>query len=247
MKIKHIEGYDCIDDNLAIILKNRGVDIRETFSNLWYFEFDSNAETIGKALMKKIDNKYLKLKEKFNINYAIYENMYRNNEIELKIFGERQKLKISEIDKIIKTKCNSDNIIIVELDTFKYKYDKGFQKYIGTHSCVITENIGDKAKIIDVWYNLYNMEIEYKDLLNAIVRIVVLDISSIKENKLSKSQLKPYLLDEKSITEMKAFFNKIEKIDLKKEYLGLDFDMIFKAPIDKGLRKVIMNRQRFAY
>ena len=52
---------------------------------------------------------------------------------------------------------------------------------------------------------------------------------------------------EKSIDEMKIFFEKIVKIDLAKEYLGLGFEMIFKAPIDKGLQKIIMNRQRFAY
>lgn len=247
MKGKHIEGYDCIDDNLEIVLKNKNIDIREIFSDLWYFEFNENAETLGTGLMQKNDNKYIKLKENFNINYAIYENKYRNNKIELKNFGVSQKVGINEIDKIIKEKCNDNNIIITELDTFKYKYDKGFQKYVGTHSCVITEKTENKARIIDVWYNLYDIEIEYKDLLNAITRIVVLDISDVKESKFSKTQLKTYLLDEKSIAEMKTFFEKIVKIDLEKEYLGLDFDMIFKAPIDKGLRKVIMNRQRFAY
>ena len=247
MKIKHIEGYDCIDDNLKIVLKNKNVDIRKIFSDLWYFEFDENTETLGKGLMQGIDNKYERLKQDFNINYTIYENKDRNNEIALKDFGVSSKLEINEIDKIIAEKCNNNNILIVELDTFKYKYDKGFQKYTGTHSCIITEKKGDKATIIDAWYNLYNMEIEYKDLLNAITRLVVLDISNIKEKKFSKSELKTYKLDEKSIFEMRVFFEKLAKIDLAKEYLGLDFEMIFKAPIDKGLRKVIMNMQRFAY
>ena len=247
MNVKHIEGYDCIDDNLEIILKNKNIDIRKIFADLWYFEFNENAETLGKGLMQRNDNKYEKLKESFNINYTIYENKYKNNEIELKNFGISSKLEINKIDKIIAEKCNNENILIIELDTYKYKYDKGFQKYTGTHSCIITEKKGDKAAIIDVWYNLYNIEIEYKDLLNAITRLVVLDISNIKEKKFSKSELKTYILDEKSIDEMKIFFEKIVKIDLAKEYLGLGFEMIFKAPIDKGLQKIIMNRQRFAY
>lgn len=247
MEVKHTEGYDCIDDNLKIVLKNKNVDIRKIFSNLWYFEFDENAETLGKGLMQRIDNKYEKLKQDFNINYTIYENKDRNNEIVLKDFGVSSKLEINEIDKIIAEKCNNDNILIVELDTFKYKYDKGFQKYIGTHSCVITEKKGEKAQIIDVWYNLYNKEIEYKVLLNAITRMVVLDISNIKEKEFNYSKLKTQILDEKSVIEMKTFFKKVIKIDLQKEYLGLDFEMVFKAPIDKGLRNIIMNRQRFAY
>lgn len=247
MEVRHTEGYDCIDDNLKIVLKNKNVDIRKIFSDLWYFEFDENTETLGKGLMQRIDNKYEKLKQDFNINYTIYENKDRNNEIALKDFGVSSKLEINEIDKIIAEKCNIDNILIVELDTFKYKYDKGFQKYIGTHSCVITEKKGEKVQIIDVWYNLYNKEIEYKVLLNAITRIVVLDISNIKEKEFNYSKLKTQILDEKSIIEMKTFFKKVIKIDLQKEYLGLDFEMVFKAPIDKGLRKVIMNRQRFAY
>ena len=247
MEVKHTEGYDCIDDNLKIVLKNKNIDIRKIFSDLWYFEFNENTETLGKGLMQRIDNKYEKLKQDFNINYTIYENKYRNNEITLKDFGISSKLEINEIDKIITEKCNNNNIIIVELDTFKYKYDKGFQKYIGTHSCIVTDRKGEKTKIIDVWYNLYNIEIEYKVLLNAITRIVVLDISNIKEKEFNYSKLKTQILDEKSVIEMKAFFKKIIKIDLQKEYFGLDFEMVFKAPIDKGLRKIIMNRQRFAY
>lgn len=247
MEVKHTEGYDCIDDNLKIVLKKKNIDIRKIFSDLWYFEFDENAETLGEGLMQRIDNKYEKLKQDFSINYTIYENKYRNNEINLKDFGISSKLEINEIDKIITEKCNTNSIIIVELDTFKYKYDKGFQKYIGTHSCIVTDRKGEKTKIIDVWYNLYNIEIEYKALLNAITRIVVLDISNIKEKEFNYSKLKTQILDEKSVIEMKAFFKKIIKIDLQKEYLGLDFEMVFKAPIDKGLRKIIMNRQRFAY
>lgn len=247
MEVKHTEGYDCIDDNLEIVLKCKNYDIRKIFSELWYFEFDKNEETLGKGLMKKNDNKYQKIKENFNVDYELYENKSRDNKIKLKDFGISKKVKIEDIDNIIKAKCNNNNIIIVELDTFKYKYDKGFKKYIGTHSCIITEKKGEKAKIIDVWYKLYNIEIEYKELLNAITRIVVLDISNIKDNKIDKGKMKKCVLDKKSIVEMNEFFKELAKIDLKKEYLGLDFEMVFKAPIDKGLRKVIMNRQRFAY
>ncbi len=98
--------------------------------------------------MQRIDNKYEKLKQDFNINYTIYENKDRNNEIVLKDFGVSSKLEINEIDKIIAEKCNNDNILIVELDTFKYKYDKGFQKYIGTHSCVITKKKEKKPRLL---------------------------------------------------------------------------------------------------
>ena len=38
MEVKHTEGYDCIDDNLKIVLKNKNVDIRKIFSNYSYFE-----------------------------------------------------------------------------------------------------------------------------------------------------------------------------------------------------------------
>lgn len=148
MEVKHTEGYDCIDDNLKIVLKNKNVDIRKIFSDLWYFEFDENTETLGKGLMQGIDNKYERLKQDFNINYTIYENKDRNNEIALKDFGVSSKLEINEIDKIIAEKCNNNNILIVELDTFKYKYDKGFQKYIGTHSCVITEKKVKKPRLL---------------------------------------------------------------------------------------------------
>ena len=71
MEVKHTEGYDCIDDNLKIVLKNKNIDIRKIFSDLWYFEFNENTETLGKGLMQRIDNKYEKLKQDFNINYTI--------------------------------------------------------------------------------------------------------------------------------------------------------------------------------
>lgn len=247
MEIKHIEGYDCIDDNLRVILKSKNLDIRKIFSNLWYFEFDENVETLGKGLMQRNDNKYQALKENFNINYMIYENKNKNNEIKLKNFGTSQTAKIDEIDKIIKEKCNDNNVIIIELDTFKYRYDKGFRKYTGTHSCIITEIKENTAKIVDVWYRLNNVEIECEELLNAINRIIVLDVSKIEQKEFDKEILESYILNEKSIYEMEKFFTRINKIDLKKEYLNLDFEMVFKAPIDKGLRKTIMNRQRFAY
>lgn len=248
MEIKHIEGYDCVDDNLGVILKNKNIDIRKIFSNLWYFEFNKEAETLGKGLMQSDDNKYEKIKENFNINYMIYENLDRNNEIKLKNFGVSKRIKANEINKIIKNKCNdNNNIIIAELDTSKYKYDKGFQKYIGTHSCIITGKIENKAQIMDVWYNLYNVEIEYKELIDAITRVVVLDTSNIKEKEFTQRNFISHIINDKSISEMYIFFDKLFKINLEKEYMNLGFDMVFKAPIDKGLRKIIMNRQRFAY
>lgn len=247
MEIKHIDGYDCIDDNLNIVLKGKNVDIREIFSDLWYFEFNENSELLGKGLMTSNDNKYEKLKEKFNIDYIIYENKNRNNNIVLKDLGVVEKLELEKIDKIIQENCNESNVIIVEVDTFKYKFDKGFQKYNGTHSVILTEKIDNKAKIIDVWYKLYNIEMDYYELLNSITRIVILNISRLKQKSFDKNEFKSYILSEKSIIEMKKFFKKLPGINLKKEYMDLDFEMVFKAPIDKGLRKVIMNRQRFAY
>ena len=247
MEINHIEGYDCIDDNLRIVLNNSNIDIRKIFNKLWYFRFDKNQETIGNGLMQTNDDKYKELKDNFNINYEIYENKDRDNKIILKDFGESKIVGINEIDNIIKTKNKKKNIIILEVNTFKYKYDKGFRKYTGTHSCIITEKNGDKAKIIDVWYKLNNVEMEYKELLNSITRIIILDISNIKVKKIAPKEFATYLLDERSIKEMKDFFEKVKEIDLNKEYLGLDFEMVFKEPIDKGLRKTIMNRQRFAY
>ena len=247
MEIKHIEGYDCIDDNLGVVLKSKNLDIRKIFSKLWYFEFNGNLETLGNGLMQSNDNKYEALKENFNINYIIYENKDKNNEIKLKDFGTSTIVKINEIDTVIRERCNDSNIVIIELDTFKYRYDKGFKKYTGTHSCIMTEIKGNQAKILDVWYKLNNIEIEYEELLNAITRIIVLDISNIKEKDFNKESLKNYILNEKSVNEMKNFFKKLNQIDLTKEYLDLDFEMVFKAPIDKGLRKTIMNRQRFAY
>lgn len=46
---------------------------------------------------------------------------------------------------------------------------------------------------------------------------------------------------------MKIFFDNLKKIDLKKEYMNLTIEMVFKSSLDKGFRKIIMNRQRFAY
>lgn len=247
MEVNHIEGYDCIEDNLRILLNDKKADIRRIFNKLWYFRFNKNLDTIGNGLMCTNDNKYKELRENFNIKYEIYENKNRDKNIILKDFGKSKVIEIDKIDEIIKAKCNSENIIVLEVNTFKYEYDKGFQKYIGTHSCIITEKNEKKAKIIDAWYKLYNKEIEYKSLLNAITRIIVLDISNIKEKEIEPNKLTDCLLDEKSINEMEDFFHELEKIDLKQEYLGLDFEMVFKAPIDKGLRKVIMNRQKFAY
>jgi len=246
MEVKHIDGYDCIDDNLRIVLNNYGIDIRRIFNKLWYFKFNKNSnKNIGEGLMLTNDNKYKELKENFNINYEIYENKNRDRNIMLKDFGKSNMVEIEKIDEIIKNKCTKENIIILELNTFEYEYDKGFKKYIGTHSCIMTEKNYELANVIDVWYGLYNKKIEYKNLLNAITRIIVLDISNIKEKNFKPQEL--YLLDQKSINEMKDFLDSIEKINLKEEYLGLDIEMAFKAPIDKGLRKIIMNRQRYAY
>lgn len=247
MEINHIEGYDCIDDNLQILLNDKKVDIRRIFNKLWYFRFNKNSNNIGERLMCTNDNKYEELKKVFNIDYEIYENKNRNKNIILKSLGKSKAIGRIQIDKIIEEKCNNKNIIILELNTFDYEYDKGFQKYTGTHSCVITKKNEKKAKIIDVWYKLYDKEINYENLINAITRIIILDISNIKEKEFNPNELSKTLLDERSVNEMKDFFSCLGKIDLNQEYLGLDFEEVFKAPIDKGLRKIIMNRQRFAY
>ena len=247
MEVKHTEGYDCIDDNLKIVLKNKKLDIRKIFKNLWYFKFDENRETLGKGLMQINDNKYSQLKENYNIKYDIYENGCRNKQIELKNFGTSTIIETKEIDKIINDKCNSKHIIILEVDTFNYIYDKGYKKYIGTHSCILTEKIGNLAKIVDVWYELYNVEVQYTELLNSITRIIILDISDIQEKDIDQKELKECVIDEISIEEMKKFFNNLKEVDLKKEYMDLNIEMVFKAPLDKGLRKIVMNRQRFAY
>ena len=39
MEVKHIEGYDCIYDNLRILLKDKNVDIRRIFNKLWYSSY----------------------------------------------------------------------------------------------------------------------------------------------------------------------------------------------------------------
>ena len=41
MEANHIEGYDCIDDNLRIVLKDNQIDIRRIFNKLWYFRFNN--------------------------------------------------------------------------------------------------------------------------------------------------------------------------------------------------------------
>ena len=51
MEANHIEGYDCIDDNLRIVLKDNQIDIRRIFNKLWYFRFNKNLDSIGKGLM----------------------------------------------------------------------------------------------------------------------------------------------------------------------------------------------------
>ena len=247
MTIKHTEGYDCIDDNLNVILKMYDIDIRRTFSKLWYFEFKYNGETIGRSLMQKNINKYKIIKDLYNIDYKIYENEGRNKLLKLKTFDNVQLVGIDRIDEIIKLNCRMRNIIIIEVDTYKYKFDKGYKKYIGTHTCILKDIIDNKATILDAWYNLENEKIDYNELLDSITRIVILDISCIKEKKLYKRELKEIYLNNDSINEMKEFFTMLENINLEKEYLNLDFDTVFKAPIDKGLRKIIMNRQRFAY
>ena len=229
-----------------MVLKKYDFDLRNTFYNLWYFEFNEKKDLIGQGLMTHNVNKYEILKKRFNINYQIYENTNRNKDINLKNFGEYTQLDKYKINNIIKSNLENKNIIICEVDTFKYKYDKGFQKYYGVHSCIIQDIIGPKAIILDVWYNLFDAEIEYEDLLNAITRIVVLDMSEIEENKIEKLEVKNYILTDQSIIEMKNFFMSIDNLNLNKEYMQLDFDIIFKAPIDKALRKIVMNRQRFA-
>lgn len=105
MEVNHIEGYDCIDDNLRIALNDNNIDIRKIFNKLWYFRFDKNNETIGNGLMQTNDDKYKELKDNFNINYEIYENKNRDNKITLKDLGKSKVVGIDEIDKIIKTKC----------------------------------------------------------------------------------------------------------------------------------------------
>lgn len=106
MKLWHIEGYDCIDDNLNIILNTKNIDIRKIFKNLWYFKFDENSKTLGQGLMQNDDNKYNHLKENYNINYQIYENKSRNKQINLKNFGASTSVNVEEIERIINDKCN---------------------------------------------------------------------------------------------------------------------------------------------
>lgn len=206
MEVNHIEGYDCIEDNLRMLLKDSKVDIRRMFNKLWYFSFNKNLDSIREGLMCANDNKYKKLKENFNIGYEIYENKNKNKGVVLKNFGKSKNVEQSQINKIIRAKCSDKNIVILEVKTFDYEYDKGFRKYIGTHSCVITKINKETAQIIDVWYKLYNQKTEYKKLLNAITRIIVLETSNIEEKKFEFDELSEVLLDEKSINEMKEFF-----------------------------------------
>lgn len=246
MDIQHIEGYDCIDDNLAIILKSYSLDIRKTFSKLWYFELADNDKLLGNRLMLSNINKYLFLEQNFNIKYNIFENSDRNKEIQLKNFGTFTNANRRELDKIIRENYLLNNIIIVEVDTFKYKYDKGFNKYTGTHSCIIT-NINNNISILDVWYNLKDAKLSYEELLDCTLRVIILDMSNIKEKEPNSRELRENLLSNRSVDLMKKFFEELPNINLDKEYNNLDFELVFKAPIDKALRKIIMNRQRYTY
>lgn len=247
MSIQHIEGYDCIDDNLASILKSYSLDIRKTFSKLWYFELADNDKLLGDRLMLSNINKYLFLEENFNISYNIFENLNRNKEIQLKDFGKFVHVDRDELDRIIKEKYLLNNIIIVEVDTFRYKYDKGFNKYTGTHSCIITSINNNDVNILDVWYKLEDAELSYEELLDCTLRVIILDMSKIKEKDVTNKELKENLLSNTSVALMKEFFNELPNINLEKEYYNLDFELVFKAPIDKALRKIIMNRQRYSY
>lgn len=247
MDIQHIEGYDCIDDNLAIILKSYSLDIRKTFSKLWYFELSDNDKLLGNRLMLSNINKYLFLEQNFNIKYNIFENSDRNKEIQLKNFGTFTNVNRRELDKIIRENYLLNNIIIVEVDTFKYKYDKGFNKYTGTHSCIITNINNNNVSILDVWYNLKDAKLSYEELLNCTLRVIILDMSNIKEKEINSRELKENLLSNTSVDLMKEFFEELPNINLEKEYNNLDFELVFKAPIDKALRKIIMNRQRYTY
>jgi len=247
MDIQHIEGYDCVDDNLATILKSYSLDIRKTFSKLWYFEMVDNDKLLGNRLMLTNINKYLFLKEKFNISYKIFENLNRNKEIQLKYFGESAYVDREELEKIIKENYLLNNIVIIEVDTFKYKYDKGFNKYTGTHSCIITNINNNNVNILDVWYKLKDADLSYEQLLDCTLRVIILDMSRIKEKNVTNKELKETLLSNTSVAEMRQFFEELPNINIEKEYNNLDFELVFKAPIDKALRKIIMNRQRYTY
>lgn len=191
-------------------------------------------------------NKYLFLEQNFNIKYNIFENSDRNKEIQLKNFGTFTNANKRELDKIIRENYLLNNIIIVEVDTFKYKYDKGFNKYTGTHSCIIT-NINNNISILDVWYNLKDAKLSYEELLDCTLRVIILDMSNIKEKEPNSRALRENLLSNRLVDLMKKFFEELPNINLDKEYNNLDFELVFKAPIDKALRKIIMNRQRYTY
>lgn len=247
MEIKHIDGYDCIDDNLATIFAIYKLDIRRIFANLWYFEFDKSAPIIGEGLMNTNINKYNSLNKYFNINYYVYENTERDQNLILKDIGNHKKTKKEEILNIIQKNKNKNNIIIAEVDTYRYRYDKGYEKYKGTHSYIINKINENNLEIIDVWYKLYNAKLEYEEFIESVCRIIVLDMEKVEIKSIKKEELKNSIIDEKSIENMKEFFKRLLSIDLEKEYNGLEIEFIFKAPIDKGLRKIIMNRKRYAY
>lgn len=227
--MKKYEGYDCVDLSIAYVCESLKQEYRGMFLGSWGLGFSSQGELIGEKIILERTERFGLLKK----IHGISSKQYVNENIPLDIYQKLNPVceyrgRWEDIKGHIKKNC------LMDIDTFGCRWDKGYKKYHGTHSCIVEHIEGGLYTIWDSWYEVRYI-ISEKELEQIIQRVIILESDITEESELI-TELRNMLETKKEmIGDMIKLKDSLKKVNLENEFKGCTKTTYFHAPLDSKM------------
>lgn len=245
---KHTEGYDCLDDAMALAFKKYNLNYNLVFVKSWCFNFERSSDTLGESLNGNRGDRFEIISDIFNLKLDCYTLKNKNDKYPL---GDFLKLKyVDNIEELLKTTINEQNKeLIVQYDTFYSPWDDLYKKFHGTHMCYINSITDEEVELFDSWYSTIK-KITMEELLYMTYKFIVLDFSNscvkMKEVKDVIRAIQEHTKFNKLEKSLTYYEENIKLLNLGKEFSNCTKFDYTKAPIMRNMKEYIYNEMQLS-
>ena len=246
----HTNGYDCLDDAMAIALKKHKLNYNFVFTKSWCFNYNCKFETIGQALDGNRGDRFEILNQIFNLEFDCIDLQNKYDKYPLGNFLESKIRKVDNVEELIsdlKDIIEKENKeIIIQYDTFYSPWDNLYEKYHGTHMCYVNLINQEEIELYDCWYSKIK-KIKTSECLNMTYKFIIIDFEKA-DNIYCYNDVINKLREETNFERikesLKKFKESIIQLDIAKEFdecTKLDYT---KSLIMRNLKESIYNNMQ---
>lgn len=246
-------GYDCIDHNISTISCTMGLDYRMCFSHSWNFRFINNTDMrIGNRIVATRENRFFDLERYHGIStrHYINGNLEKKTIVKMQI-ADHFSIPWEDLFEEILCSFEENRPVSIEIDPYVCEWDNGYNKYHGSHACVLYGFDGCDFLVYDSWYNKTHCRINLDIVKQSFLRIVIFDSGKGNELLFDELLFLKEIAYENSrsnmIDSIVTLSESLGSIDLRNEFEGCNKETYCFSAIDSRLLRVTEQRLQFSY